>query len=157
MNATVRGTIRRSVVHMGLRRAGDVRLAGIEAATAINHRPGTSGVSPALLLFGQRAKLFGEMYADGVPAARRPDAYDPSTALARRFRIRLVCKQVLERHHVRDLLRRFVSARTRPVKEVGIGRCVDFYRQYSYTGRYQEAVGKRLFSWSSHSDQLAEQ
>ncbi len=145
MSAAVRGTIRRTAVHMRLRREA---CWSHEAAAAINHRPGASGVSPALFLFGEPAKLLGETYADGVPAARHPEADDPSTALARRFRIRLACKRA------RDLLRRSVSARTRSVKEVEIGQCIMFFAVL-HTGSYQEAVGKGLFSWTRHGDGLA--
>ena len=84
-----------------------------------------------MMLFGQRTKLYGEMYEDGVASVVHPEAQDPATALSRRLKIRLACKQVLERHHARDLLRRSVAARTRPVKEVEIGQRVMFYRHYS--------------------------
>jgi hypothetical protein len=52
-NATVRGVIRRSVLHSGVRGAKEMRLLGFEAASAINHRPGPSGVSASLMLFGE--------------------------------------------------------------------------------------------------------
>ena len=129
MNATVRGTIRRSAVHSGLQGDEDMRIAGFEAAAAINHRPVPVGVSPAL--FGQRTKLPGEMYEDGVASVVHPEAQDPATALSRRLKIRLACKQALERHHALDLLRRSVGARTRPVKEVEIGQRVMLFRHYS--------------------------
>ncbi len=155
MNATVRGTAGRSDVHVGLQGVEDMRLAGIEAASAISHRPGASGASPALLLFGQCAKLFREMYEDGVPAAAHPEADDPSTALARRFRIRLACKQALARYHARDLLRRSVSARARPVKEVEMPTFCLLPTVY-YAGRNQEPVCKGLLCWSRHCDRDAE-
>ena len=69
-----------------------MRIAGFEAAAAINHRPGPVGVSPAMMLFGQRTKLYGEMYEDGVASVVHPEAQDPATALSRRLKIRLACK-----------------------------------------------------------------
>ena len=83
---------------MGLKGTQDMIFAGLEAATAINARPGISGISPCLMLFGQRLKLYGELYANGKPAGRHPDGDDPESALARRFRIRTSARQAIERH-----------------------------------------------------------
>ena len=43
----------------------EMRITGIEAATALNQRPGPNGVSAGMMLFGQKMKLSGELYANG--------------------------------------------------------------------------------------------
>ena len=146
MNHTVRGTIRRSVLHSGIQGEQAMRIAGFEAAAAINRRSGRFGVSPAMLLFGQRTKLYGEMCENGVASVVHPEVLDPASALARRLKIRMACKQALERHHARELIRRSVAARTRPVKEVEVGQRVVFYRHYSTPAavRKQSARGSFL-------------
>ena len=96
MNTTVLGTVGRCVDH--------------------------SGVSPAMMLFGQRTKLYGEMYEDSVVSGVHSEAQGPATALSQKLKIRFECEQALRRHHACDLLRRAVAARTRPVKEVKIGQ-----------------------------------
>eukprot|EP00974_Lingulodinium_polyedra_P096028 9307108-Lingulodinium_polyedra.AAC.1 len=60
-----------------------MRLAGIEAASAVNSRPGPSGISPSMMLFGQRLKLYGELYHEGEPIGHHPDGDDPTSRLAR--------------------------------------------------------------------------
>ena len=52
MIQSVRSVVRKIVLHLGTKGEQDMRLAGIEAASAINARPGISGVSPAMMLFG---------------------------------------------------------------------------------------------------------
>ncbi len=97
---------------------------------------------PVLMPFGQRIQSLREMYADGVPAARHPETDDLATALARRVRIRLACRQALERHHAEDLMRRSAAARTRPVKYVEIGQRLTFYRQYSMPGAIKKPAAR---------------
>ena len=72
--------------------------------------PGISGISPCLMLFGQRLKLYGELYANGEPAGRHPDGDDPESVLARRFRIRTSARQAIERHFAKELVRKTASA-----------------------------------------------
>ena len=73
MNQTVRTVVRKSVIHRGLRGMSDMRAVGAEAASAINARPGPSGASAAMMLFGQRLKLYGELYAGGEPVGHHPE------------------------------------------------------------------------------------
>ena len=126
----IKSVVRKIILHMGLRGVDDVCLALIEAASAINQRPGPSGVSSSMLLFGQRLKLYGELYAQGAPAGHHPDADDPSSDLARRFKIRTSVQQAVVRHHAKDLVRKSVSARTRKVETAEAGDVVFFYRVY---------------------------
>ena len=60
----------------------------------------------SIMLFGQRLKLYGEMYALGEPVGHHPDGDDPGLVLARRCKIRTVAKQAVERYHARELVRR---------------------------------------------------
>ena len=83
-----------------------------------------------MMLFGQRLKLYGELYAGGEPAGHHPDAHDPATALARRLKTRVIAKQALEKYHAKELLRRAVSARSRVLEEIRVGEVVFFYRDY---------------------------
>ena len=53
-----------------------------------------------------------------------PDASDPSSAVARRFKIRVSAKQALEKHHAKELLRRAVSARSRVLEEIRVGEII---------------------------------
>ena len=106
---------------------GDMKAGGVEAASAINGRPGPSGVSAAMMLFGQRLKLYGDLYAGGEPAGHHPEGDDPSSALARRFKIRVSARHALERHHAKELLRRAVSARSRVLEEIRVGDIIFFY------------------------------
>ena len=95
----VKAIIRKTVIFMGLKGRQDMLVAGIEAATAVNQRPGPTGVSPAMLLFGQKMKLYGELYVNGETAGHHPDGDDPNSYLARRFKIRMNSRQVAERWH----------------------------------------------------------
>ena len=105
-------------------------VAGIEAANAVNHRPGPTGMSPAMLLFGQRLKLYGELYADGDGMGHHPDGDDPNSLLARRFKIRMNSRQAAERWFAKEMVRRAVAARSRPLDAVQVGELVFFYRNY---------------------------
>ncbi len=108
--------------------AAEMRLAGNEAASAINHRPGLRGVAPALMLLGQRLKLHGEPFAGGMPVSRHPEGDDAASALARRFRPRTAARQALDRYHATELLKRAVEARSSVLENVEIGDVVFFYR-----------------------------
>jgi hypothetical protein len=131
-NATVRSIIRKSALHMGLKGQTDMEVSGWEAASAINQRPGASGVSPALVLFGQKMRLYGELYPDpNDEPVRHPDSDDASSLLARRFKIRLAARQAIERHYAKEAIRRSVAARTRTLEKVVVGQSVFFYRQYT--------------------------
>ena len=54
---------------MGLSGSNDMIAAGWEAAAFLNQRPGASGVSASMMLFGQRLRLYGELYSAGEPEA----------------------------------------------------------------------------------------
>ena len=84
-----------------------------------------------MLLFGQRLKLYGELYAQGEPVGHHPDVDDPSSYLARRFKIRTSVQQAIVRHHAKDLVRKSVSARTRKVETVAAGDVVCFLQSLS--------------------------
>ena len=141
----VKGIIRKSVLHMGLDGTHDMTLAGLEAASAINSRPGPSGVSASMMLFGQRLKLYGELYADGEPVGHHPDGDDPSSVLARRFHIRTSVKQATERYHAKELLRKSVSARSRVLESVAVGDLVFFYRDVQSTAGQKRVA--RIGRW----------
>ena len=125
--------IRKTTLHLGLDGDIDMKLAGIEAATALNQRPGASGVSPSMMLFGQRMKLFGELYQDGEPAYHHLDGNDATTELGRRLQIRCSARQATEAHYAKELVRKTVAARTRHVERVDVGELVFFYRKYPST------------------------
>ena len=110
-------------------KAAEMKIVGIEAATALNQRPGPTGVSASMMLFGQRLKLYGELYANGEPTAH-PDATDNSSALGRRLQIRATCRQACEIHYAKELVRKAASARTRTLENTSIGEIVFFYRRY---------------------------
>ena len=127
---TICSIIRKTVLHLGLKGPEDMKLAGVEAAAAVNHRPGPSGVSPGMMLFGQRLKMYGELYADGEPAYHHLDGNDPSTELGRRLQIRCSSRQATEAHYAKEMVRKTVAARTRLVEKVDVGDLVFFYRCY---------------------------
>ena len=113
--------VKKTVLHLGLKGPQDMKLAGIEAAAAVNQRPGASGVSPGMMLCGQRLKLYGEFYADGEPAYHHLDGQDPSTELGRRLQIRCSAKQATEAHYAKEMVRKTASARTRAVDKSEVG------------------------------------
>ena len=80
----------KAVLQLGIKGPDEMRLAGIEVAAALNQRPGPSGISPGTMLFGQRMKLYAELYADGEPALH---PLDNNNALARQLQIRSAAKQ----------------------------------------------------------------
>ena len=107
-----------------------MKLAGIEAVATLNQRPGPTGVSPALILFGQRLKLYWELYdANGDPSVH-PDGTDPTTELGRRLQIRNIARQASEAYHAKELVRKAVSARTRVIENTAVGEIVYFNRRY---------------------------
>ena len=115
---------------MGLSGASDMIMAGWESAAALNQRPGPSGVSASMMLFGQRLRLYVELYSAGEqePIGFHPDGDNPESQLARRLRIRTSARQAIERHYARELVRKSASARTRIVTNVSIGERVFFFR-----------------------------
>ncbi len=127
---TICSIIRKSVLHLGLKGAEDMKYAGIEAASAVNQRPGSTGVSPGMMLFGQRLKLYGELYANGEPAYHHLDGNDASSELGRRLQIRCTARQATEAHYAKEMVRKTVAARTRLVDKVDVGETVFFYRCY---------------------------
>ena len=66
-----------------------------ETAAALNHFPGQSGYSPALLLFGQKMKLVGECWHEGKAVSYHPCVAEEGDPLARRLKIREHCQQSL--------------------------------------------------------------
>ena len=80
--------------------AHEMKIIGLEAIAALNQRPGPTGVSPSLMLFGQRLKMYGELYANGEPTAH-PDAADDASQLYRRLQVRGTCKQTCEIHQAK--------------------------------------------------------
>ena len=62
-------------------------MVGLEAVAALSQRPGPTGVSPSMMLFGQRLKMYGELYANGEPTAH-PDAAGNVSQLHRRLQER---------------------------------------------------------------------
>jgi len=120
--------VKKTVLHSGVN-GTEMKLTGIEAATSLNQRPGPTGVSPAMMLFGQRLKLYGELYANGEPMCH-PDGGDQSTELGRRLQIRNIVRQATEAHFAKELVRKAVSARTRVVENTSVGEIVFFYRRY---------------------------
>ena len=106
--------------------------AGIEAATALNQRPGPNGVSAGMMLFGQRLNVYGELYANGEPVTH-PDGTEPGTELGRRRQIRSITRQAAEFHHAKEMVRKSAAARTRLVRELAVGEIVFFDRKYPTT------------------------
>lgn len=124
-NTTVRSSMRKSVLHMGLRGADDMYLIGLEAAAAFHQREDSAEVPAAMMFFGQLLKLCGELYIDGEGLYH---ADDPSSVFAQPFKMRVAARQALERYHAKDVVRRSVAARTRTVQGVAVGQSV-FVRQ----------------------------
>ena len=65
-----------------------MHFAGIEAASAVSHRPNGTGASPGIMLFGQLSKLYGKLYIDGEPSFHHLDGNDAASELGRRLQIR---------------------------------------------------------------------
>ena len=127
---TLCSIIKKTVLHLGVKGPQEMKMACVEAASATNQRPGPSGVSPGMMLFGQRLKLYGELYADGEPSYHHLDGNDPSTELGRRLQIRCSARQATEAHYAKEMVRKTVAARTRLVEKTEIGELVFFYRCY---------------------------
>ena len=117
--------VRKTVLHSGIKGADEMRVAGVEAISAINQRPGASGVSPAMMLFGQRTKLYGELYANGEPTLHHLDT-DAASELGRRFQIRNSAKQATEAFYAKEMVRKTVAARTRKLDSTAVGEIVFF-------------------------------
>ena len=85
--------VKKAVIHQGINTSQEMKICGIEAAAALNARPGATGVSPGMLLFGQRLKIYGELYADGEPTYHHLEGHDATSELGRRLAIRLVIRK----------------------------------------------------------------
>ena len=83
-------------------------------------------------LFGQRLKVYGELYANGE-SVTHPDGTEPSTELGRRLQIRSITRQAAESHHAKEMVRKSVVARARLVNDLAVGEIVFFYRKYPTT------------------------
>ena len=125
---TFKESLQKAVLHVGVKGEKEAKTAGIEVVSAINQRPGQHGVSAAMMLFGQKLKLYGEIYADGEPYHHIDSA--PGSELARRFLIRSAATQSVEHHHSKEAVRLAAAARTRVIKKVDTGEYVFFYRNY---------------------------
>lgn len=125
---SLKSIIAKVVFHRGLQGNEDMRLAGIEAASALNQRPGVTGVSPGMMLFRQKTKLYGEIMTGDGPMYH-PEV-DSSNVLGCRLDIRNSSKQSAEVHFAKETLRTAVSARTRLVENTSVGELVFFYRRY---------------------------
>ena len=125
---SIKMIIKKTVLQVGIVEQ-EMRIAGIEAATALNQRPGPNGVSAGMMLFGQKMKLYGELYANGEPLTH-PEALNASSELGRRLQIRSITRQAAEEHHAKEMLRKTVAARTRLVENISVGEIVFFYRKY---------------------------
>ena len=71
--------VRKTVMHRS-GQSHEMKMIGMEAVAAMNQRPGPTGVSPSMMLFGQRLEVYGELYANGEATAH-PDAADHVTQL----------------------------------------------------------------------------
>ena len=122
-----KNTVKKTVLHSGIRGADDMRMAGGEAISAINQRPGASGVSAGMMLFGQRTRLYGEPYANGEPTLHHLDTV-AARELNRRLQIRNSAKQATDTFSAKEMVRKTVSARTRKINNTSVGEIVFFYR-----------------------------
>ena len=120
--------IKKTVIHSGVT-GEEMRMCGLEAVATLNQRPGPTGVSAAMMLFGQKLKMYGEIYANGEPHTH-PDGTDRATDLGRRLEIRNSTRQAAEAHHAKELLRKTVAAKTRKVENTAVGEIIYFYRCY---------------------------
>ena len=121
--------IRKVVQHLGLAGQHEMRTAVTEVISSLNARPTASGISPSVLVFGKRIKLYGEIWEDGRPHSYHPAADDPQSVLANRLEIRTSAKQAVERWFAREMLRRSVASRSHPIQEVSVGDVVFFYKE----------------------------
>ena len=82
------------------------------------------------MLFGQRMKLYGEIYKDGEPQYHHLEGNDSSTELGRRLQIRCAARQAAEVHFAKEIVRKTVAARARTLEKTDVGEIVFFYRNY---------------------------
>ena len=122
--------VRKVILNRGLTTADEMRTAGHEIAAILNQRPGPHGVSAGMMLFGQRTKLYGEIYKDGEPHMHHLSGADASSELGRRLQIRNTARQAAEVHFAKEMVRKTVAARTRHVEKTSVGEMVFFYRNY---------------------------
>ena len=128
---SIKSIVRKTVLHQGCKGDAEMRIVGMKAASALNQRPGASGVSPGMMLVGQRLKSYGELYVDGEPAYHHLDGHDASSELGRRMQIRCSARQCSEVHYAKEMVRKTVAARTRHVEHnLTVGEVVFFYRCY---------------------------
>ena len=103
-------------------------MVGFEVASSLNHHPNETGVSPATLLFGQRVKLYGEVWHNGKPTTYHPDIAVEGSQLERRMNTRTIAQQMTTRFHAKELVKKAVSARSRPIKQLVVGERYFFFR-----------------------------
>ena len=126
--SAAKSVFRKTVSHMQVLGREEMEITGHEVASGLNHHINESGVSASLLLFGQRVKLCGEIWHNGKPSGYHPEVEQSGSPLERRLNIRNVCRQMSIRFHSKELVRKSVSARSRPVKELKVGERYFFYR-----------------------------
>ena len=124
----VKECARKSIIHVQAFGADEMRLIGRETSSSVNRYPDDSGVSSATLLFGQRLKLYGEFYENGQLVGYHPNIDLKGGPLERRMKIREVTMQMVARAQSRELIKRAVTARSRPLQHVEAGQRVFFYR-----------------------------
>ena len=85
-------------------------------------------------LFGQRVKLYGEMWHKGRRVSYHPEIEEGGSALARRMKIRECCNQAIVKCKARELVKSAVTARTRKHQDWAVGDRVYFYRLDRWRG-----------------------
>jgi len=135
---------KKSIIHTGVHGARAMKLVGWEAANAVNHQPGRCGVSPAVRLSGQRARLPGELYDKGEQVGLHPDVLDSGGELALRFRIRQAAVEATNKHEAEQAVARAVAARPRPMTVFEPGQRVFVYRSYAGKQRERAELGHFL-------------
>jgi len=141
-----KAVVKKAVIYRGTQGPEEIAVTGREAASAISQRPGISGLSPHMMLFGQRLRLFGDLNANGEPAGHHPGGDDPASQLPNRLKIRVAARQALEQGQAREPLRKSIGARSRVLTQVAIGGLVFFYRVYDAVRarRLQAARGTHM-------------
>ena len=69
-------------------------------------------MSPSMVLFGQRMKLYGELYANGE-AVTHPEGTDASTTLGRRLQMRQAAKIAAEKYQAKEMIRKSTAENER--------------------------------------------
>ena len=153
----VKQIMAKNVVQNQVEGRRELNIVAYESAHACNQRPGGSGAPPATRLFGQRMKLYGELCINGGDFAAHPDIADPGGELSRRFLIRQVAREELDKYEANQIIARSVAARTRKMPHYEPGSRCFFYRAYpgKQTARAGALHGTGSGHWSSWHEQRA--